>query len=466
MLRVRNCNSTGQHALTIAIAGVMALAPARAATFIIMTSDNPKAPIYLDADSSRGSVSQTGTQSALITINGPAGTTAKGDGQTITDSFEVAGSNGVSLVAQGSTTEPYSGPPVMFIEIQSYDYEGDPLTCAEGEIGVCTLKEFAQGSIVKLGNIIWSDGSVDTVYLQPPIKREKPPNPPSVPGWLGAILRVSITVAGPITPPPGTPVEAVVGLTDLNGNIVGQPQTVTLIQGQAASVDFNANMLVNAAGQHVDVVPAVSAAPNAFLPPVQLTTGVFDRVTGIGSVLTTSTSVPPELSSMGPQGLAGGQIMRMVVTAFPPAPCAGTLSFADSKGNPIGSTLAVDLPPGQSKFLDLDASTLSLQTGQRIQVQPMLTLQAPIGAAVTTSASPCAAAAEVFDRATGRTLTYQTARSRHAESPGAAYSEGAAPSPGAKLPSSAWAKRRRRCSIRMARRFSHRRRRSLHIPAH
>ena len=49
MLRIRN----GNPALTIALAGVITLAPqARAATFIIMTSDNPKAPIYLDSDSS------------------------------------------------------------------------------------------------------------------------------------------------------------------------------------------------------------------------------------------------------------------------------------------------------------------------------------------------------------------------------------------------------------------------------
>jgi hypothetical protein len=387
-------------ALTVALA-----LPAPAATFIIMTSDNPKKPVLLDADSSRGSIKQTGTQSAEITINGPAGTSPKTDKTTITDSFEVAASNGISLSAQGGTTLPFSGPAVIFIDIQSYDYEGDPLTCAEGEISECTLKEAYEGALVKLGTVTWSDGTVDTVYLQPPLKRKKAPSPPAEPAWFGSIVRLSLMFAGPVTPPPGTPVEAVVGLTDLNGNTVGQPVTIPLVAGQIASVDFNANLLASAAGQHVNVVPTISASPNGWLPAVQLTTEIFDSATGIGMVLDNSTGFQDGPSALGPQGLAVGETMRIVATAVAPNSCVATLSFADTKDNRIGSSLVINLPPGQSKLLDLTADSLSIVPGQRVQVRPVLTLPTQAGAPDTTT---CAIASEVFDQATGRTRTYQT----------------------------------------------------------
>jgi|SRR5579872_710686 len=378
--------------------------PVRASTFVIIFSDDPKKPVQLDADSSRGSIKQTGTQAAEITINGPAGTTAKGDGQTITDSFQIAASNGPSLSSQGSTTEPFSGPPVMFIDIQSYDYEGDPLTCAEGEIGTCTLKEAYEGALVELGKITWSNGSFDTVYVQAPLKRKKAPTPTPGPAWLGAILRASLEIAGPVTPPPGVPVEAVVSFTDLNGNLVGQPSTVPLVPGQIASVDFNASQLVNAAGQHVNVIPTISASPNGWLPAVQLTTEIFDSATGAGMVLTNAAGFSDIPSTLGTQGLAAGETMRISAIAFPPNPCVATLSFADTNGNRVGSTLSLDLSPGQGKFLDLTAQSLSIGAGQRIQLQPVVTLQTQAPATTT-----CSVASEVFDQATGRTRTYQTA---------------------------------------------------------
>jgi hypothetical protein len=385
---------------------MMALAvPAPAATFIIMTSDNPKKPVMLDADSSRGSIKQTGTQSAEVTIYGPAGTSPKTDKTTITDSFEVAASNGVSLSAQGGTTLPFSGPAVIFIDIQSYDYEGDPLTCAQGEISECSLKEAYEGALVKLGTVTWSDGTVDTVYLQPPLKRKKAPSPPTIPVWFGSIVRFSLMYAGPVTPPPGSPVEAVVGLTDLNGNTVGQPVTIPLVAGQIASVDFNANLLTNAAGQHVNVVPTISASPNGWLPPVQLTAEVFDSATGIGMMLDNSTGFQDDPATLGPQGLAAGETMRIVATAVGPNSCVATLSFADKKGNRIGPSLVLNLPPGQSKPLDLTAESISIAPGQRVQAQPVLTLAGQTGVPNSTS---CAVASVVFDQTTGRTRTYQT----------------------------------------------------------
>lgn len=233
--------------------------------------------------------------------------------------------------------------------------------------------------------------------------------PPPVPVWSGSIIRLSLTVAGPVTPPPGTPVEAVVGFVDLNGNLIGQPLTVPLILGQAVPVELNSDAIIHALGEHANVRPVISAAPDGFLPPVQLTTEVFDGATGFGRVLTTTSAIVVPPASLAPQGLAGGQVMRITATAYSPDSCVATLSFADRQGNPIGTSLAVDLNPGQSQPLDLDASSLNLQNGQRMEVQPMITSAAPVLPSVGVVSSACTVSSEVFDRSTGRTWTYQTA---------------------------------------------------------
>ena len=62
--------------------------------------------------------------------------------------------------------------------------------------------------------------------------------------------------------------------------------------------------------------------------------------------------------------------MRVNVVAFPPDPCIGQVSFTDKNGNPIGSTLPVNLSPGTGTSLDLNADTLRLRLGQSIEVQP------------------------------------------------------------------------------------------------
>jgi hypothetical protein len=168
-----------------------------------------------------------------------------------------------------------------------------------------------------------------------------------------------------------------------------------------SSVDLNSNTFLHAPGQHANVLPVVSAPAGQTLPGLQVTTEVFDSQSGFGALLTTEDELAPAPASLAPQGLAGSQTMRLIATAFPPVPCAGTLTFADSKGNPIGPSLQVNLSPGQSALLDLNGSVLGLQPGQRIEVQPRVTVQAP--------GSSCGASADVFDQATGRTWTYQSA---------------------------------------------------------
>jgi hypothetical protein len=229
-----------------------------------------------------------------------------------------------------------------------------------------------------------------------------PPSPPhhTIPTWYSSIIRFSLMYAGPVTPPPGSPVEATVGFVDLNGVTVGQPVTVPVIPGQVTSVDLNSNTFLHVPGQHANVLPLVSAPAGQSLPGFRVTTEVFDGQSGFGALLTTENELGQAPSSLAPQGLAGGQTMRLIATGYPPTACVATLSFADSTGNPIGPALQVNLSPGQSMPLDLNSSVLGLQPGRRIEVQPKVTLQAPV--------SSCGAASEVFDQATGRTWTYQS----------------------------------------------------------
>jgi hypothetical protein len=104
-----------------------------------------------------------------------------------------------------------------------------------------------------------------------------------------------------------------------------------------------------------------------------------------------------------PQGLAGGQTMRLNVVAIPPDPCIGQLSFADKNGTLLGASMPVNLTPGTATSLDLNADSVSLKLGQRIEVQPVVS--ALPSAAATNSA--CQGSVEVFDHLTGRTWTYQ-----------------------------------------------------------
>ena len=241
--------------------------------------------------------------------------------------------------------------------------------------------------------------------------------PPPGPVWHGSVIRITITpVAGPVTPTPGGPVEALLGLTNLAGGLIGQPQRVSVSPGQAASVDFDSSTIVQGFPGHVNVVPTVSVG-DPLAPPLRITVEVFDKLTGFGGVLATTDETAPPPSQLAPQGLADGQVMRLIATAGSPNPCIATLSFADANGAPIGTSAQVNLSPGQSQPLDLSAATLGLRFGQRTEVQPMVQIPAavpgaPIPASVPGAApvtSICSVSTEVFDVITGRTWTYQQA---------------------------------------------------------
>jgi hypothetical protein len=231
-------------------------------------------------------------------------------------------------------------------------------------------------------------------------------SPSSGAAW-NQIVRI---IAGPVAVPPGLPVEANLGFVDVNGAAIGPAETVELTLGQTAILDLDVNTLVQSAGQRVLVRPVVTTgnpvgtavelpAPQV---PLQVVTEVFDKVTGFGTVLAPAVDVPAN-PVFAFQGLAGGQTMQLTVTAAgSAAPCLATLSFADRDGNAVGTSMQAALQAGEATSLNLSAAVLNLKAGQRVELQPVVSVEA-------SSNSSCLASAEVFDNVTGRTWTYQAA---------------------------------------------------------
>jgi hypothetical protein len=227
-------------------------------------------------------------------------------------------------------------------------------------------------------------------------------------GWVfGQGVRLTV-VAGPAVVPPGVPVEANLGFVDLNGNAVGPSLQVALNPGQTQSLEWAAP--VQQLGQRVEVRPVVTqTSTDPSSPSLQASVEVFDLLTGFGTVLAPAPAAQSISGVPGffPQGLAGGQTMRLNVVAFPPGPCTGVLSFADKNGARLGPSLPVNLTPGMAASLDLNADALGLKVGEHMEVQPVISASPSISAGPPIT-SACQGSVEVFDHLTGRTWTYQS----------------------------------------------------------
>jgi hypothetical protein len=259
-----------------------------------------------------------------------------------------------------------------------------PADCPQNPTGLCTTN----------GTMAFNlDFVRDTIPISP------------VGGVFGQGVRLTV-VAGPAVVPPGVPVEANLGFVDLNGNAVGPTLQVTLNPGQTQSLEWAVQQL----GQRVEVRPVVTqTSTNPSAPLLQASVEVFDLLTGFGTVLAPapaaqSVSGVPEFF---PQGLAGGQTMRLNVVAFPPDPCIGQLSFADKNGARVGPSLPVNLTPGMATSLDLNADALGLKVGEHVEVQPAVSVTPSISSGPPIT-SACQGSVEVFDHLTGRTWTYQS----------------------------------------------------------
>jgi hypothetical protein len=232
------------------------------------------------------------------------------------------------------------------------------------------------------------------------VKRLVPATPVGV--GLGQIIHLTV-YAGPVTVPPGVPVEATVGFVDGDGRGLGQSTQISLGAGQTTSVDLSADAFINQGARRIEVLPVISEITTADpeIPSLGASVEVIDANTGFATVLATArttTSLPAALE-FAPQGLADGQTARLNVAAAPSGACAATLSFVDGNGAPVGQGLPVNLASGTVASLSVTARSLGLGRGQRTELRPMLS-----------TATNCLGSAEVFDDLTGRTSTYQSAR--------------------------------------------------------
>jgi len=184
--------------------------------------------------------------------------------------------------------------------------------------------------------------------------------PYPVPISAGLTLRLKVTAPLELTGtvPPGAPIEATLGFRDTNGNPIVPPQEVTVKPGETASLDLNPDAVAVLTGLLKVVVPVVAPpAGAASVAPLEAALELFNAEDQQGSMLAVHRPEPAEpvpAPSFGPQGLAPGQTIALLVSALPPGnpshppePCIATLRFADKSGNPVGPSMPVDLLPGR-----------------------------------------------------------------------------------------------------------------------
>jgi hypothetical protein len=218
---------------------------------------------------------------------------------------------------------------------------------------------------------------------------------------------IRLTVEGPVAVPPGVPVEAVLGFANEQGGAVGPTSSVTVAPGQTATLDLDVSTVISSGRTELrPVVTAPPAGPPGTGGALQASFEVFETANGVGSVFGRGVTTIHAAPVFVPQGVPYGQNIRITALAPPDSACVALLSFEDSNGNPVGPTRNVNLQPGNMTSLDFNANSLSGQAGQRVEIQPFVTLHNTAGGA-TGPASACEAAVEVYDQHTGQTSTRQ-----------------------------------------------------------
>jgi hypothetical protein len=173
-------------------------------------------------------------------------------------------------------------------------------------------------------------------------------------------------------------------------------KAVQLQPGQADFVDLPFLELRLPAGQRGEVQPVVAVDTGS---ACRASVEIF--ITKNGSTRVAAPHPEPgATATFGMVGIALGDVLRLNVVAYPPNPCVAQIGFLNANGTPEPEPVKiVNLLPGQSAFVDLPAGRLGLLTGQRAELQPVVTLMPGPGDAV----SACGATAEVYTRATGGT---------------------------------------------------------------
>ena len=219
-------------------------------------------------------------------------------------------------------------------------------------------------------------------------------------------VNVKAYPSNPITPAP--PCVGQMGFFDGAGIQVGPSSAFSLSPGQSAPPlqYFPSNPIIPP-GQRMEVRPEVILSSGS---QCLATAEAFDNASGASEVEVPATA-PAQLGvapSYGIHGVAGGQLLRLNVSAFPVSPifptgpCRATISFTSpATGQTIGpAPLSVDLAPGQSAFLDFHPGALGVAPDQRIEVHPVIALEP------SPASSACTATAEVWELSSGRTVAW------------------------------------------------------------
>lgn len=181
------------------------------------------------------------------------------------------------------------------------------------------------------------------------------------------------------------PCSAQLGFEDSNGSAVGTTESVNLDPGHSASLAIKGTSLTSVKDRLVEVLPKVVVNPNQ--ANCVASAEVFTNSSGVTNVLVAGAVGYLPVPTFALLGVTSTQTVRLNVVAYPPTPCDGTLSFLNTNGSIVGSTLNFQLEPGQAASLDLPGSTLIAVAGQRVEVNPVVSAG---------SGSGCVASVEVF----------------------------------------------------------------------
>ena len=192
--------------------------------------------------------------------------------------------------------------------------------------------------------------------------------------------------------PPNPCSSVTLGFQNRNGVAVGPRETTgTLEPGQSLSLDLNGSTLVGA-DQRVELHPTVEGLDGAATgASCVATVEVVDNASGGTMVLAPGTIGFPPVPVFGMLGVTSLETVRLNIVAYPPDPCAGTISFVDKNGTVIGS-LPVQLAAGQATHLDLPGNLLGLRT----EVRPV----------VAVTGGVCLASTEIYNNKTRVTIIY------------------------------------------------------------
>ena len=197
---------------------------------------------------------------------------------------------------------------------------------------------------------------------------------------------------------------AELGFQNSSGAPVGPTSSVNLAAGQSASLAVNGNTLVKGFAQRIELLPAINPSTQYPPNPCHASAEVFENFLANTTVAVEGNPDYPIIVGSVynvPVGLTLFQTARLNVVAYPPVPCMGSISFADSNGNMIGKPLSVNLSAGQAAFLDLPGTELVSKFGQRAEIQPVVNVTQIVGAP-----NACIASTEVYTTLIGETAVY------------------------------------------------------------